>query len=262
MAVMRETQTRLQACIALAKKTHPDQASAANQQAVKACTGTASRAGACVQQADQARLDPLTPEYQQSVDACFQAAWESGQPRSQDVPPGDGSASAAAPSAPAAAARGITGCWVYNTLNLTIHDDGRVTGFSEGGKWSRIGDDRYLLTGPPSIDALTLSTDGGTLRGSNNYWGPLSAQRISGTAQSVVGAWKWPNGATTALGQDCEAQNGPLSGKWTQHPGNAIRIVWNFFFTDDVTLSSDGQSLSGKNMQGAPVGGKRVPCSK
>ena len=107
-----------------------------------------------------------------------------------------------------------------------------------------------------------LSDDGGVLSGSNNYWGPLSAQRSSGTAQSVVGAWKWPNGATTVLSAGGEAQNGSLSGKWTQQRANAIRIVWNFFFTDDVTLSPDGQSLSGKNMQGMPVGGRRVPCSK
>ncbi len=175
-------------------------------------------------------------------------------PRPAPVP-----APAAPPPAPTG--RGIAGCWVYNTINLTIFEDGRITGFLDGGKWSRIGNDRFLFTGPPSTDTLVLSDDGGTLSGSNNYFGPVSAQRSSGSARSVVGAWKWPNGAMTVLSERGEAQNGALSGKWAREHGNAIRIVWNFFFTDDVTLSPDGQSLSGKNMQGTPGGGRRVPCS-
>jgi hypothetical protein len=176
--------------------------------------------------------------------------------------PAQPAVSAAAPSPPAPAGRGIAGCWLYNTINLTIYDDGRITGFLDGGKWSPIGGNRFLITWPPSIDTVVLSADGGMLSGSNNYAGPLSGQRISGHAQSVVGAWKWPNGSTAVFSEGGEAQNGPVSGKWTQLPGNTIRIVWNFVFTDDVTLSSDGQNLAGKNMLGAPVGGRRVPCSK
>jgi hypothetical protein len=167
------------------------------------------------------------------------------------------------PSNPAPAGRAIAGCWVYNTINLSVYDDGRITGFLDGGQWSLIADNRYLITWPPSIDTLVLSGDGNTLSGSNNYAGPVpSASRISGNARSVVGAWKWANGSTTVFSEGGEVQNGPVSGKWTQLRGNTIRIVWNFFFTDEVTLSSDGQNLTGKNMLGQPVSGRRVACSK
>jgi hypothetical protein len=75
-AILRDTQARVQACIQLALKVHPDRASPANQRAVQACNDRASRAGACMQQADRAGIDPLTPEYQKSVDACIQAVWK------------------------------------------------------------------------------------------------------------------------------------------------------------------------------------------
>jgi hypothetical protein len=135
-----------------------------------------------------------------------------------------------APSPSSAAGRAIAGCWVYNTLNLTISDDGRITGFLDGGQWSVIGDNRYLITWPASTDTLVLSADGGVLSGSNNYAGPgVSGQRLTGDSRSVIGTWKWSNGSTTVLGDGGQTQNGPVSGKWTQLRANTIRIVWNFF---------------------------------
>ncbi len=169
-----------------------------------------------------------------------------------------------APSPPSPAGKAIVGCWVYNTIPLTFYDDGRVTGFLDGGQWSMIGDNHFVITWPPSIDTLVLSSDGRVLSGSNNYGGPgaVSGQRLTGDSRSVVGTWKWSNGLTTVIGDGGETQNGPVSGKWTQLRGNTIRIVWNFYFTDDVTLSPDGRSLSGKNMLGQPVGGTRATCAK
>jgi hypothetical protein len=160
------------------------------------------------------------------------------------------------------AGSGIAGCWSFNTVNLTIYDDGRITGFLDGGKWSVIGQNRFRITWPPSTETLELSSDGGTLTGSNNYGPAISAQRLSGNTNTVVGSWKWPDGLPTVLTVGGDAQHGSLSGKWTQVRDNTVRIVWNYFFTDDVTLSSDGQNLDGKNMVGTPVHGRRIPCSK
>ena len=152
---------------------------------------------------------------------------------------------------------------MYNTINLTIYDDGRITGFLDGGQWSVVGDNRYLITWPASTDTLVLSADGKVLSGSNNYAGPgVSGQRLTGDSRSVIGTWKWSNALTTVLGDGGQTQNGPVSGKWTQLRANTIRIVWNFFFTDDVTLSPDGRNLAGKNMLGQVVGGTRTTCGK
>ena len=183
--------------------------------------------------------------------------------RADTIPPPNASPRKT-PSPPSAAAKAIVGCWQYNNIPLTFYDDGRVTGFLDGGQWSPIGENRYLITWPPSIDTLVLSPDGKVLSGSNNYAGPgVSGQRISGDPSTVVGTWRWSLGGTnTILSESGDAQNGPVTGKWTQLRGNTIRLVWNFYFTDDVTLSSDGRTVAGKNMLGQVVAGTRVPCSK
>jgi Domain of unknown function (DUF4852) len=215
------------------------------------------------QRIENEKMEQVSAEARRKAEAASKAAIAAAGGTPVSAPVKSPATTSGLPAPAKAAGGGIAGCWVYNTITLTIYDDGRITGFLDGGKWSLIGDNRFLITWPPSIDTLVLSPDGSALSGSNNYAGPaISGQRISGDPRGVAGTWKWPNGSTTVLSAGGEAQNGPVSGKWTQLRDNTIRIVWNFFFTDDVTLSADGQNLAGKNMLGTPVGGRRIPCSK
>jgi hypothetical protein len=76
MAVQRQAQTRVNACIQRAARANPNQSSPAYQQAVQECSQKARQMGACVQQADQARLTPGSAEYQRAVDACVEEVWK------------------------------------------------------------------------------------------------------------------------------------------------------------------------------------------
>jgi hypothetical protein len=159
--------------------------------------------------------------------------------------------------------QGLTGCWSYKTflpLLITITADGRVTGFLDGARWVRSGG-QYVITWPRSVDTLTLSADGLTLAGTNNYGGPdVLGRRGSGDPRSLTGSWQWSNGQPTTFRDDGGVSNGPVPGRWTK-VASTIRIVWEFAFVDQLTLAPDGGSIAGKNQFGVSVSGVRVPCA-
>jgi hypothetical protein len=197
-------------------------------------------------------------------------------PRPARITPEPNPAPAAAASpepnpAPAAKARNapdpVLGCWQYNAIfSLVFYDDGRVTGFLDGGHWSQTAPNQYQIRWPPSIDTNTVAPGGRTLTGDNNYGGAgaNSAQRITNETSGFVGSWRWNNGATEVVhpGGQINVANGPIGGKWTQTGANTFRTVWEFFFLDTLTLTADGRQLTGHNNVNIPVGGVRIPCAK
>jgi hypothetical protein len=157
---------------------------------------------------------------------------------------------------------GLIGCWSYNSLLLTVTPDGNVTGFLDGGRWASSGDHQYVITWPRSADVMTLSADGRSLSGRNNYAGPgVAGIRATGDAASLAGQWQWTNGQPTVFHQDGSVTNGPVAGRWTRVSENTIRIVWEYAFVDRLTLAPDGRSISGTNQLGMAVSGTRVPCA-
>jgi len=60
--------------------------------------------------------------------------------------------------------------------------------------------------------------------------------------------------------EDGTAQNGTVSGKWTQIDGVTYRIVWNYVFVDQLSMSENGRQQSGRNQLGIAVGGIRAAC--
>jgi hypothetical protein len=159
-------------------------------------------------------------------------------------------------------AEGLIGCWSYNSLLMTVTPDGRVTGFLEGGRWASSGEHQYVITWPRSVDLMTLSSDGRSLSGRNNYAGlGVAGIRAAGDSTSVAGQWQWTNGQPTVFHEDGSVTNGPVPGRWTRASDNTIRIVWEYAFVDRLTLAPEGRSISGKNQLGMAVGGTRVPCA-
>jgi len=82
----------------------------------------------------------------------------------------------------------------------------------------------------------------------------------------LVGSWRWFNGATVTCSQDgtCTASNG-FHAKWScTDPAGRFEIQWsrkgkNVEFVDSMSLSGDGQNITGKNQFGGSVSASRKP---
>ena len=82
----------------------------------------------------------------------------------------------------------------------------------------------------------------------------------------LVGSWRWFNGATVTCSQDgtCTASNG-FHAKWScTDPAGRFEIQWsrkgkNVEFVDSMSLSGDGQNITGKNQFGGSVSANRKP---
>jgi TIR domain len=159
------------------------------------------------------------------------------------------------------APEGLAGCWLYNNVLIKMDSAGRVMAPIAGAHWSSEGGNRYAISWPDFVDTITLSADGQSLAGSDNYGPVISAQRISGAQQGFAGVWLWSDGLTVTVSEDGSIADGISRGKWHSVGGEAYRIEWANFPVDQLAMSSDAQTLSGRNQFGNTVGGRRVPCS-
>jgi hypothetical protein len=167
------------------------------------------------------------------------------------------------PRDPSSGQAGITGCWSwFNGGILRMEQDGRVTGTPFDAHWREAGGNRYTLHWPAIQDSVMLAAGGRSLSGTNNFGIPVSAQRISSGPrgpQSLAGVWQWNAGAVTA-GDDGSIAAGPFHGRWAATAGG-FTVTWNDPPVDQLTLSADGQQVSGQNQFGVKVSGTRAPCS-
>jgi hypothetical protein len=110
---------------------------------------------------------------------------------------------------------------------------------------------------------MTLSPDGRSLTGSNNYAGSgVAGRRSSGDSRSLAGDWQWSLNGLTTFREDGTVINRITPGRWSRISEDTIRIVWDFAFIDRVTLSADGRTLSGRNQLGGTVNASRVACAQ
>ena len=80
----------------------------------------------------------------------------------------------------------------------------------------------------------------------------------------MVGSWSWFNGATVTCRRDgtCTASNG-FRGKWScTDPAGRVKIRWSrkgrgVEFVDSMSLSGDGQRITGRNQFGGSVSAVR-----
>jgi TIR domain-containing protein len=161
----------------------------------------------------------------------------------------------------------LTGCWIYNSINLSLslrfYEDGRATGFLDGGRWSAASPNEFVITWPPTTDTVSLSDDGKLATGSNNYAGAVIRwTRVSGQPTGLAGNWRNQDGRVFAITEEGETHDGPVGGKWTRLTPNSYRIVWAYVFVDRITLSADGGSLTGRNQLNMPISAVRRPCAE
>jgi hypothetical protein len=88
---------------------------------------------------------------------------------------------------------------------------------------------------------------------------PASAQEPR--RNDISGTWKWFVGPTLTIKSDHTFSNGENSGTWevTNAAERKYTFRWDVGgFVDNVTLSKDGQKLTGNNNQKNAVSGERI----
>ena len=161
------------------------------------------------------------------------------------------------PKSPGGVRDPILGCWQwFNNVPVTINSDGRLVAGPFTARWQRAGGRAYHFTWPEAVDTVTLSSDGNSLRGGNQYGFPMSATRVSPGA-GIAGAWRWANGGIVLINPAGTFNAGPFNGRWNSTSGNTFNLAWPKP-VDSVSLSSDSQRLSGHNQYGIAISGVKT----
>lgn len=160
----------------------------------------------------------------------------------------------------ATAAPKLAGCWNWSNGGYIVVDtDGTARNGPFGASWKTVdaARGRYTITWPSFIDTLSLSADGSTLSGANNFGIPVSATRKSGKPPGIAGTWLWSSGVTMTIRPDSSVSGGAYRGQWRKAGNN---WVFEWPLVDTVSLSKDGRSLSAKNQFGAITAKRDKSC--
>jgi hypothetical protein len=105
--------------------------------------------------------------------------------------------------------------------------------------------------------SVTVSANQSTLSGMNQYQYPISATRTGGTA-GLVGAWNLSNNVPMVVEPNGTLTVGNFNGTWkvVNAAAGTYSLTWPGP-VDYVTLSPDGNQISGKNQYGIDISGTR-----
>lgn len=191
-----------------------------------------------------------TPESQGTQYTPYTQPYPQQKPQPQPQP--------RAPMTPRAAGDPIVGCWNWlNNVPVVIKADGTAIGGPFTARWRRANPSgrTYTLTWPEAVDSMTLSGDGRTLQGGNQYGISTTATRLT-PGLGAVGMWSWHGGAIV-IQADGSFIAGPFRGSWRTTGGNTFALTWPNP-VDTLTMSSDRQRLSGSNQFGIKSSGTRM----
>jgi hypothetical protein len=152
----------------------------------------------------------------------------------------------------------IVGCWHWFTnAPVVISDNGLMTTGPITAQWRLVDPARriYTFTWPEAVDATTLSHDGRTLSGGNQYGFKMSATRI-GVGLGLPGMWRWYNGVIVTIQPDGSFWAGNITGHW-RGSGTSYSLTWPKP-VDTVTLSADHSRVDGGNQYGIHTSGTRT----
>lgn len=152
----------------------------------------------------------------------------------------------------------VVGCWRwFNNTSVAINSNGLVTAGTFTAQWRQVDSSRrvYTLTWPEAIDSVTLSPDGRTMAGGNQYGYQMSATRLIG-AQGLPGTWRWYNNAVVTIQPGGSFFVGNISGRWSGS-GLSYSLTWPKP-VDTLTLSGDHSHLDGHNQFGIHISGTKT----
>jgi hypothetical protein len=151
----------------------------------------------------------------------------------------------------------LVGCWQwFNNSAAVVRGDGLLTDGPFTAHWRLVDPARhiYTVTWPEAVDTTTLSADGRTLKGGNQYGFQMSATRLTG-GPGLAGTWQWFNGAVVAIQPDGSFFVGNLRGHW-RGSGLSYSLIWPKP-VDTLTMSADHTHVDGANQFGIHVSGTK-----
>jgi hypothetical protein len=156
----------------------------------------------------------------------------------------------------------VIGCWHWiNNVTVTIRRDGSLSVGRFSAAW-RVSDpqrDIYTFIWPQPVDTVTLSPDGRTLSGVNQYGTSVSGTRIAG-ANGIAGSWRWFSGIAVDIDPGGTFSAGATAGSWkeTDSSRGVYQLAWPTP-VDVVTLAPSRNQILATN-QGNRVLANRIAC--
>jgi hypothetical protein len=151
----------------------------------------------------------------------------------------------------------VVGCWHwFNNAPVAINSNGLATAGTFTAQWRLTDPVRrsYALTWPEAVDSVTLSPDGRTLTGGNQYGYQMTATRLIG-GPGLPGTWRWYNAAVVVIQPGGSFFVANISGHWSGS-GLSYSLTWPKP-VDTLTLSGDHKRLDGHNQFGVHISGTR-----
>lgn len=152
----------------------------------------------------------------------------------------------------------VVGCWQwFNNAAVIIRSNGLMNAGPFTAEWRSVDPSRrtFNFVWPEAVDTATLSLDGRSLSGGNQYGYKMSATRLSG-GPGLSGTWRWYNGVVVAIQPDGSFIAGNVSGRW-RGSGLSYSLTWPKP-VDSVTLSADHNRIDGHNQYGIHISGTRT----
>ena len=153
----------------------------------------------------------------------------------------------------------IIGCWQWmNNAAVVIRADGSMTAGPFTARWrlANAGRRVYNFTWPEAVDTVSISPDGGSLSGGNQYGVSMTATRVS-PGIDITGAWRWYNGVVVTILPNGTFVALTTHGRWQNTGANTYALTWPEP-VDTVTMSPDHGRVSGKNQYGFQVSGTKT----
>ncbi len=157
----------------------------------------------------------------------------------------------------------VIGCWHWiNNVEVDIRRDGSLSVGRFSASW-RVSDPEraiYTFIWPQPMDTVTLSPDGRTLSGTNQYGTAISGTRIS-NGTGIAGTWRWFSGAAVNIEANGTFSAGATNGSWreTDSSRGVFSLAWPTP-VDVVTLSGNRSQILATT-PGSRVLGNRISCS-
>jgi TIR domain len=156
----------------------------------------------------------------------------------------------------------VIGCWHWiNNMQVVVRRDGTLSYGRFMAQWRVSDPDRqvYTFVWPQPVDTLTLSPDGRSLSGSDQYGTNMFGTRIS-SGRGIAGRWRWSSGIEVNIDANGSFNAGATNGTWRET--DSSRGVYQLLLptpVDVVTLSANrNQILATGNLR---VLGNRMACS-
>ncbi|HLV86627.1 MAG TPA: toll/interleukin-1 receptor domain-containing protein [Candidatus Sulfotelmatobacter sp.] len=152
----------------------------------------------------------------------------------------------------------VIGCWRwFNNGSVVISPNGLMTAGPFTAQWRSIDRSRrtYTFTWPEAVDSITLSPDGRTLSGGNQYGYSMSATKLAG-GPGLPGTWRWYNGVIVAIQPGGTFSANGVSGHW-RGAGLSYSLTWPKP-VDTVTLSADQNRIEGHDQYGIHISGTKT----